>query len=185
MTCGRRRAVPRPRASRDDGDGARRDGPPWPETHVPRDGRAERPGVNPLIKSVMLQNDRRDDSDVAQLRRRVASSAGPFLEAHRTAGGRGRAAPRARRSYGVSHGAPPSGSAIDRLRPELTKTRRTRVRASRSTGSTTRRTHPATSPAALTSLTRVAIAAVIPLELVLGLVSACQGLSLVCARPGV
>lgn len=80
MTCGRRRAVPRPRASRDDGDGARRDGPA-----VARDGRAERPGVNPLIKSVMLQNDRRDDSDVAQLRRRVASSPGRFLK--HTAGG--------------------------------------------------------------------------------------------------
>lgn len=72
MTCGRMRAVPRPRASRDDGDGARRDGPA-----VARDGRAERPGVNPLIKSVMLQNDRRDDSDVAQLRRHSAGSRGP------------------------------------------------------------------------------------------------------------
>lgn len=44
---------------------------------VARDGRAERPGVNPLIKSVMLQNDRRDDSDVAQLRRHSAGSRGP------------------------------------------------------------------------------------------------------------
>jgi len=33
----------------------------------------------------MLQNDRRDDSDVAQLRRRVASSPGRFLK--HTAGG--------------------------------------------------------------------------------------------------
>jgi hypothetical protein len=62
----------------------------------------------------MLQNDRRDDSDVAQLRRRVASSPGRFLK--HTAGG-GVARPSSRPGGGTTR--PTATPAARRARPDL------------------------------------------------------------------